>query len=234
MSVKNIIGNTNDESDARRVPWANLVCNSIYALNSKTKNIDAIDGNINHLTVEDITGQQATFDTVSAQTGNIDNLTVQTINSFPPTIIGMQKYTTNVAPHTHNVGDQVYNMPLNTLQYTEGVIGSQYSGTPGTINILITGVYLVNFQFQMMYIGTPRTSTITYTARLRIGASTTRYITTVPLWSDTPGYIQGTAILDLNAGDTVRLQVPSISVGQSGPIELSFTAESEFSIVKLL
>lgn len=30
MSVSTIIGNTDDEKDARRVPWVNIVCNSLY------------------------------------------------------------------------------------------------------------------------------------------------------------------------------------------------------------
>lgn len=63
MSVSSIVGNTADDVDAKKVPWANIVCNSIYALNSRTKNVDAIDG-------------------------VIENLTVQTINGEPPAIVG--------------------------------------------------------------------------------------------------------------------------------------------------
>lgn len=219
MSVSNILGNTDNETDARKVPWVNIVCNSIYAINSKTKNVVAEEG-----TIQDLNSDDAT----------IQDLTVSNINSYPPTIIGVQKYTTNVAPHTHNVGDQVYTIPLNTLEFSQGVIGSAYSGTPGTINILITGVYLINFQFQMTYIGVPRSSTITYTTRVRIGPSTSRFLTTLALWAGSPGYTQGSTILNLSAGETVRLQVPSISVGQGGPLELAFTTQSEFSVVKLL
>ncbi len=42
MSVSNIVGNTSNNTDAKKVPWANLVCNSLYVLNGiKSATIDA-------------------------------------------------------------------------------------------------------------------------------------------------------------------------------------------------
>lgn len=208
MSVSNIIGNTDDDIDSKKVPWANLVCNSIYAINSKTKN-------------------------VVAEEGTIQDLTVSNINSYPPTIIGVQKYTWPGPNHDHNFGDPPYTLPLSILVLNNGLNGSEYSGNPGEIKILISGVYLINYKIPIVYTGGVLTTTRNYGSTLLVNnVAVTR--TAAALWGGFTCYAECTTILLLNQNDIISVKFPVISAGQGGPLQIGNGTSMEFSVVKLL
>ena len=218
MSVSNILGNTDNETDARKVPWVNIVCNSIYAINSKTKNVVAEEG-----TIQDLNSDDAT----------IQDLTVSNINSYPPTIIGVQKYTWPGPNHDHNFGDPPYTLPLSILVLNNGLNGSEYSGNPGEIKILISGVYLINYKIPIVYTGGVLTTTRNYGSTLLVNnVAVTR--TAAALWGGFTCYAECTTILLLNQNDIISVRFPVISAGQGGPLQIGNGTSMEFSVVKLL
>lgn len=118
MSVSNIIGDTSNDNDAKKVRWANIVCNSIYSLNGfngkdiNVENIDAIS-----IDTEDL---KAT------------NIIVTNINGKPPASV----------KNSSSLGSSLVSEP-NPSDYEvrrlQSGVGISLVESPGAIEINSTG-----------------------------------------------------------------------------------------------
>lgn len=145
-------------------------------------------------------------------------------------LASVQRYTWS-AGHTMNVGDPAYTIATDTLVFSSGATATQI-GSTGVIQINMSGVYLVNHKCPAMYAGGVLTNTRNYgSSILQNGTAVSR--TASALWGGFTCYLDGTAVLSMNAGDTCAIRIPTISVGQDGPLWLGNGIGSEFSFVKL-
>ncbi len=157
-------------------------------------------------------------------TPSADDITISTN-------VSAQKYTWPGPTHSINVGDPFYSVPWQNLVFSVGQIFTQVT-TPGIVEILQNGLYLVNWNIPVTYTGV-LTTTRNYTSRLNVnGVNTSR--STSALWAGYPCELMGTTILPLNAGDSVTCGINALTVGQDGPLVVGAGFTTEFSFTKLL
>lgn len=137
----------------------------------------------------------------------------------PAGVIGIQKYAMPAGSYSITTGDPTFTFPFQDIVFSNGATATQYSGTPGEIEIATSGTFCISSVCALTYTGgnTALGPARSYNLETHVnGSVVTR--STVTLWGSSIGFNQSTTYQELSAGDVVTVVSLPPSAGLGGPV----------------